>query len=133
MRNVPPCVPRNPPCREMSISKTTQDFHSQDKETLLAESIAQLVFHMESTCKHKITMNLLPVINNSVQTIFNRSSHFSLFEYITIYIIYTPSLGLEITAFVREREQGRFKSSTEGAPRRAKGRSIREPKIVASA
>ena len=38
-----------------------------------------------------------------------------------IYIIYTPNLGLGITAFVREREQGRFRGSTEGARGRSKG------------
>ena len=32
-----------------------------------------------------------------------------------LYITYTPNLGFELTAFVREREQGRFKGSTEGA------------------
>jgi len=32
-----------------------------------------------------------------------------------IYIIYTPNLGLEITVSVREREQGRFRGSSEGA------------------
>ncbi len=32
-----------------------------------------------------------------------------------IYIIYTPNLGLVITAFDREREQGRFRGSNEGA------------------
>ena len=31
-----------------------------------------------------------------------------------IYIIYTPNLGLVITAFDREREQGRFRGSNEG-------------------
>ena len=34
---------------------------------------------------------------------------------ISIYIIYTPNLELEIACFVREREQGRFRGSTEGA------------------
>jgi len=33
-----------------------------------------------------------------------------------IYIIYTPNLGLEIAVSVREREQGRFRGSSEGAP-----------------
>lgn len=32
-----------------------------------------------------------------------------------IYIIYTPSLGLPITLPGREREQGRFRGSSEGA------------------
>ena len=32
-----------------------------------------------------------------------------------IYIIYTPNLGLKIAVLGREREQGRFKGSTEGA------------------
>ena len=32
-----------------------------------------------------------------------------------IYIIYTPNLGLAITVFDREREQGRFRGSSEGA------------------
>jgi len=31
------------------------------------------------------------------------------------YIIYTPNLGLGITVFVREREQGRFRGSSGGA------------------
>ncbi len=30
-----------------------------------------------------------------------------------IYIIYTPNLGLGIAVLVREREQGRFRGSTE--------------------
>ena len=34
---------------------------------------------------------------------------------IYIYIIYTPNLGLEIAVFVREKEQGRFRGSSEGA------------------
>ena len=34
--------------------------------------------------------------------------------YIYIYIIYTPNLGSEITLFDREREQGRFRGSSEG-------------------
>jgi len=32
----------------------------------------------------------------------------------TIYIIYTPNLGLGLVVFDREREQGRFKGSIEG-------------------
>ena len=32
-----------------------------------------------------------------------------------IYIIYTPNLGLKIAILVREREQGRFRGSIEGA------------------
>lgn len=32
-----------------------------------------------------------------------------------ISIIYTPNLGFEIAVFDREREQGRFRGSTEGA------------------
>ena len=58
--------------------------------------------------------------------------------YVYIYIIYTPNLGLGITHFVRKREQGRFKGSSEGAlrehgraPEGAKGRSIGEPKLAA--
>ena len=35
--------------------------------------------------------------------------------YIYIYIIYTPNLGSEIAVPGREREQGRFRGSTEGA------------------
>jgi len=34
---------------------------------------------------------------------------------IYIYIIYTPNLGLGITVFDQEREQGRFRGSNEGA------------------
>jgi len=34
---------------------------------------------------------------------------------IYIYIIYTPNLGLEIAVPGREREQGRFRGSSEGA------------------
>ena len=41
--------------------------------------------------------------------------------YIYIYIIYTPNLGSEITLFDREREQGRFRESSEGARGRSKG------------
>ena len=32
-----------------------------------------------------------------------------------ICIIYTPNLGLTITVFVREREQGRFRGNTGGS------------------
>jgi len=32
-----------------------------------------------------------------------------------LYIIYTPNLGSEIAVSVREREQGRFRGSIEGA------------------
>ena len=35
--------------------------------------------------------------------------------YIYMYIIYTPNLGSEIALPGREREQGRFRGSTEGA------------------
>ena len=35
--------------------------------------------------------------------------------YIYVYIIYTPNLGLGITRFDQEREQGRFRGSNEGA------------------
>ena len=70
-----------------------------------------------------------------------------------IYIIYTPNLGLGITVSVREREQGRFRGSIEGAggaPRKqggslreqggalreyrgaAQGHSTREPELAAS-
>ena len=38
-----------------------------------------------------------------------------------IYITYTPYLGLGIAVFVREREQGRFRGSTEGAQREHRG------------
>ncbi len=38
-----------------------------------------------------------------------------------IYIIYTPNLGFEIAVSVREREQGRFRGSNEGARGRSKG------------
>ena len=38
-----------------------------------------------------------------------------------IYIIYTPNLGLEIACFVREKEQGRFGGSTEGARTEQRG------------
>ena len=41
--------------------------------------------------------------------------------YIYIYIIYTPNLGSEITLFDREREQGRFRGSSEGARGRSEG------------
>ena len=44
-----------------------------------------------------------------------------------IYIIYTPNLGLGIAVFDREREQGRFKGSNEGAKGRSKG-AVREHK-----
>ena len=39
--------------------------------------------------------------------------------YIYIYIMYTPNLGFGIAVPGQEREQGRFKGSTEGAPRGA--------------
>ena len=50
-----------------------------------------------------------------------------------IYIIYTPNLGLGIACFVREREQGRFRGSTEGAPREHKGASREQGGAVMSA
>jgi len=37
------------------------------------------------------------------------------FGYWCLYIIYTPNLGLKIAILVREREQGRFRGSIEGA------------------
>ena len=40
---------------------------------------------------------------------------------ITIYIIYTPNLGLRIAIPGREREQGRFRGSTGQARRRSRG------------
>ena len=40
---------------------------------------------------------------------------------ICIYIIYTPNLRLKVTVLGREREQGRFKGSTEGARGRSEG------------
>ena len=42
---------------------------------------------------------------------------------IYIFIIYTPNLGLRITAFVREREQGRFRGSSKEARGRSEGAS----------
>jgi len=42
-----------------------------------------------------------------------------------IYIIYTPNLGYEIVVFAREREQGRFRESNEGAQREHEG-ALRE-------
>ncbi len=38
-----------------------------------------------------------------------------------IYIIYTPNLRLGIAYFIREREQGRFRWSSEGATGEHKG------------
>jgi len=38
-------------------------------------------------------------------------------QYIYIYIIYTPNLGLAIAALALGREHGRFRGSSEGAPR----------------
>ncbi len=38
-----------------------------------------------------------------------------------IYIVYTPNIGLIITAFVRGREQGCFNGSSEGAGGSIKG------------
>ena len=40
---------------------------------------------------------------------------------IYIYIIYTPNLGLGIAVLGREREQGRFRGSTEGAGESVEG------------
>lgn len=40
-----------------------------------------------------------------------------------IYITYIPNLGLEIAVSVRDREQGRFRGSNEGARVRSKGAS----------
>ena len=55
---------------------------------------------------------------------------FNLTEYIYIFIIYTLNLGLEITVFDWEREQGRFRGSkgeqwggTEGARGSTMGQS----------
>jgi len=49
------------------------------------------------------------------------SSIFGIFGELYIYIIYTPNLGFAIAVFVREREQGRFRGSTEGARGHSKG------------
>ena len=49
----------------------------------------------------------------------------SLYIGVYIYIIYTPNLGLRITTFDREREQGRFRGSSEGA-RESNGRATGE-------
>jgi len=38
-----------------------------------------------------------------------------IFHRVYIYIIYTPNLGLGITVFDQEREQGCFRGSNEGA------------------
>lgn len=46
---------------------------------------------------------------------------FPRFYDINIYIILPPNLGLEITVLGREREQGRFKESSEGAEGSSKG------------
>ena len=54
----------------------------------------------ESDCA---TLQSLPLVSS------NRK--FSIY----IYIIYTPNLGLVIAVFDREREQGRFRGSSEGA------------------
>ena len=48
-------------------------------------------------------------------------NHSEFYTYIYIYIIYTPNLGLEITRFDREREQGRFRGSSEGAAKEQGG------------
>lgn len=48
-----------------------------------------------------------------ITTIFNMSSN--LIQNIYIHIIYISNLQLRITAFVREREQSRFKKNIEGA------------------
>ena len=40
---------------------------------------------------------------------------------IYIYIIYTPNLGLRNAVSVQEREQGRFRGSSEGAKESIKG------------
>ena len=53
-----------------------------------------------------------------------------------MYIIYTPNLGLEIAVPGREREQGRFRGSTEGARGSTmgecrQGRSRWEPEVAA--
>ena len=45
--------------------------------------------------------------------------------YISLYIIYTPNLGLGIAVPGREREQGRF-TVVEGAPREQRGRAAGE-------
>ena len=56
--------------------------------------------------------------------------------YIYIYIIYTPNLGIEITAFVQEREQGRFKKNIKGVKgsikgaMREQGGAMREPELL---
>ena len=38
-----------------------------------------------------------------------------------VYIIYTPNLGSAVAVFVQEREQSRFKVSSEGAKGSTKG------------
>ena len=51
--------------------------------------------------------------SSSVQA--SKESFIIFVVYIYIYIIYTPNLGSGIAVFVQEREQGRFKGSSEGA------------------
>jgi len=55
----------------------------------------------------------------------HRVSHATKFEDYYIYIIYTPNLGFEIAVRDREREQSRFRGSSEGSRGRSKG-AVRE-------
>jgi len=52
-------------------------------------------------------------------------SHISPSKYYYVYIIYTPNLGSKIAVSVQEREQGRFRESSEEAAREHQG-STRE-------
>ena len=78
--NVPPCVARNPPYREISISSATQDFPSQDREMILTRITIQLLLHEMSACKNQITVVLLTFIDGSANVIVSRFGHFPPFS-----------------------------------------------------
>ena len=46
---------------------------------------------------------------------------FALYRRVYICILYTPNLGFEFAVSVREKEQGRFRGSSEGAARGSTG------------
>ncbi len=68
--------------------------------------------------------NPLQLLNPSLQHPIHPIQKRSISQHksrIYIYIIYTPNLGLRITVFDREREQGRFRGSSEGAKGSSEG------------
>ena len=91
---------------------------SDPKKTV--RDVLFFVFGLVSVLVYRRTVPLIHPFNTSLTSLCIIVVGL-LYIYIYIYIIYTPKLGLEITVSVREREQGRFRGSTEGARGRSKG------------